>query len=115
MFQRLAKSRLLAKPRLLAKSGLADFRRVQSRRTAPGLRQAFAPFNDNLPSDSLRGLRRPAVADKRRAPTRALTCRWFHRNGRLECRWLVESDEEVPIAGVGILSTDLRVSLSVKR
>jgi hypothetical protein len=94
----------------LAKSTLVDFRLVQSRSAAPGLREALTHSNDNL-----REFRRPATAGKRRPPTPALTCRWFDRDGRLECRWQVETDDEVPIANVGILFTDLRVSLSVRR
>ncbi len=96
MFQRLAKSRL------------ADFRLVQSRRTAPGLREALTHSNDNLGE-----FHRPATAGKRRSPTPALACRWFDRNGRLECRWQIEAGDEAPIADVGILSADPRVFLSV--
>ena len=93
----------------LAKSGLVDFRLVQSRRAAPGLRGAFTPCNDNLSE-----LRHPVLTDKRRSQRPALTCRWFDRGGRLECRWQVGTGEEAPIADDGILSVDLRVSLSVK-
>jgi hypothetical protein len=76
----------------LAKSRLAKFRLVQSRRTASGQSEAFTHCNDNLP-----GLRRPAVVGKRRAPTPALACHWFYRNGRLECRWQAESTSDAPI------------------
>jgi hypothetical protein len=51
--------------------------------------------NDNLP-----GLRRPAAAGKRRSPTPALACHWFDRNGRLECRWQVETKEDGPAAAL---------------
>ena len=80
---------------------LAEFRLVRSRRTAPGPRQAFTHCqafthsNDNLP-----GLRRPAVVGKRRAPTPALACHWFNRDGRLECRWQVETSGDTPIGGI---------------
>jgi hypothetical protein len=76
---------------------LAKFRLVQSRRTAPGLRQAlthsqaFTHSNDNLP-----GVRRPR--GRRRIPAPALACHWFNRNGRLECRWQVETSDDAPIA-----------------
>src|SRR5258708_8549788 len=76
----------------LAKSRLAKVRLVQSRRTASGKSEAFTHCNDNLP-----GLRRPAVVGKRRAPTPALACHWFYRNGRLECRWRAESTSDAPI------------------
>ncbi len=72
----------------LAKSWLAP-----SRRIAPGPRMAITHCNDNLP-----GFRRPA-AGKRRSPPPALTCRWFERNGRLECRWHAEPDD-APDGGI---------------
>jgi hypothetical protein len=74
----------------LAKSGLAGFRLVQSRRTAPGPGEAVMHSNDNLP-----GLRRPK--GRRRIPTPALACHWINRNGRLECRWQAESNGNSPI------------------
>lgn len=87
---------------------LAEFRRVQLRRIAPGPRQVFTPCNDNLS-----GFRRPA-AGLRRSPTPALACRWFDRDGRLECRWQVETgddalsaeveDREPPAAGRGFVA-----------
>jgi hypothetical protein len=70
---------------------LAEFRLVQSRRTAPGPREAIIHPNDNLP-----GFRRPAATGQRRPPSPALACLWFNRKGRLECRWQVEMDD-VPI------------------
>jgi hypothetical protein len=76
----------------LAESRLAKLRLVQSRRTAPGARQTFTYCNDNQP-----GFRRPAALGKRRSPPRALVCRWFYRNGRLECRWQAESTGDAPI------------------
>jgi hypothetical protein len=69
---------------------LAKFRLVQSRRTAPGPREAIMHSNDNLP-----GLRRPK--GRRRIPTPALACHWIDRNGRLECRWQAEPDGDAPI------------------
>ena len=69
---------------------LAEFRLVQSRRTAPGPREAIMHSNDNLP-----GLRRPK--GQRRIPTPALVCHWFNRNGRLECRWQAEPDADAPL------------------
>jgi hypothetical protein len=75
---------------------LAKFWLAQSRRTAPGPREAFTHSNDNLP-----GLRRPAAAGRHRFPSPALACHWFDRNGRLECRWQVETYDDAPIADVG--------------
>jgi hypothetical protein len=73
-----------------AKSGLARFWPVQSARVVPGLRTVelsnAAHSNDNLPD-----FRRAVVAGKRRSPLPALTCRWSDHNGRLECRWQVET------------------------
>jgi hypothetical protein len=81
----------------LAKSGLAKFRRVQPRRIAPGRHEAGLSnrtyCNDNLP-----GFRRPAVVGRRRSPIPALTCHWFDRDGRLECRWQVETNDDAPIS-----------------
>jgi hypothetical protein len=74
----------------LAKSGLAGFRLVQSRRTAPGPGEAVMHSNDNLP-----GLRRPK--GRRRIPTPALACHWIDRNGRLECRWQAVPGGDAPI------------------
>jgi hypothetical protein len=68
---------------------LAEFRLVQSRRTAPGPGEAVMHSNDNLP-----GLRRPK--GRRRIPTPALACHWINRNGRLECRWQAESNGDAP-------------------
>jgi hypothetical protein len=76
---------------------LAKFRLVQSRRAAPGPRQAFTHSqtlthsNDNLP-----GFRRPE--GRRRIPTPALACHWLKRNGRLECRWQLETSDDAPLA-----------------
>ena len=75
----------------LAKSGLAGFRLVQSRRTAPGPGEAVMHSNDNLP-----GLRRPK--GRRRIPTPALACHWINRNGRLECRWQLEANGDAPLS-----------------
>ncbi|SRR6266849_4876384 len=68
---------------------LAEFRLVQSRRTAPGPREAFTHSNDNLP-----GLRRPG--GQRRIPSPVLTCHWFLIDGgtRLGCRWLAEASTQ---------------------
>ena len=74
----------------LAESTFVKFRLVQSRRTAPGPGKAIMHSNDNLP-----GLRRPK--GRRRIPTPALACHWINRNGRLECRWQVESDSAAPV------------------
>jgi hypothetical protein len=84
----------------LAKSWLAP-----SRRPAPGPRPAIAHCNDNLP-----GFRRPA-ARKRRAP--ALACHWFDRDGRLECRWLAETDD-APDGGIDDCGT-IRAAEAVPR
>ena len=78
---------------------LAKFRLVQPWRTAPGPREAVFSrdmhSNDNLP-----GFRRPAATGKRRSPSPALACHWFDRNGRLECRWLTETNDDAPIGDV---------------
>src|ERR1700681_1944812 len=79
----------------LAVSALVKFSLAQSRRIAPGPRQAFTHCNDNLS-----GLRRPAAAGRRRSPPPVLACHWFDRNGRLECRWQVETSKDAPIADV---------------
>jgi hypothetical protein len=72
---------------------LAEFRLVQSRRTAPGLGEAITHSNDNLA-----GLRRPK--GRRRIPTPALACHWIDRNGRLECRWQAEPNGDAPLGNV---------------
>jgi hypothetical protein len=78
---------------------LAKFRLVQPWRTAPGPREAVFSrdmhSNDNLP-----GFRRPAATGKRRSPPPALACHWFDRNGRLECRWLAEPNDDAPLGDV---------------
>jgi len=68
---------------------LAEFRLVQSRRTAPGPGEAIRHSNDNLP-----GLR---PKGRRRIPTPALACHWIDRNGRLECRWQAEPNGDAPL------------------
>ena len=52
-------------------------------------------LNDNLP-----GFRRPVAAGKRRSPTPALACHWFDRDGRLECCWLAEPNNDAPLSDV---------------
>ena len=80
-----------------AKSRLADFKRGGFRPLLPrvALRGAGlfseTPSNDNLP-----GFRHPK--GRRRIPTPALACHWLKRNGRLECRWQVETSDDAPIA-----------------
>jgi len=82
----------------LAKSGLVKFRLVSARRIAPGPREAMFSKNmfwrDIHCNDNLPGFRRPAATGKRRSPSPALACHWFDRNGRLECRWRVESFDD---------------------
>jgi hypothetical protein len=91
-----------------AKPGLADFKFVLSRGTAPRPNEDFTHANDNLP-----GCRRTPPASVRRSLR--LTCRWVNRNGRLECHWQVEKRDDLPIAeDTGILSGHPRVSLSVR-
>ena len=95
---------------------LAKFRLVHSRRTAPGPGEAIMHSNDNLP-----GLRRPK--GRRRIPTPALACHWINRNGRLECRWQAESNDDAPIgdfdgdgtigATSGLSSVQLRRGLAL--
>ncbi len=81
----------------LAKSRLAKFWSLQPRRVASGPHAARLSrpthSNDNLP-----GLRRPAATPKRRSAPPALACHWFNRNGRLECRWQVETGDDAPAA-----------------
>jgi len=79
MFKRLAKPRLAA-------FEFRVFRPLKSRRV--GLRRTGF-FNDIPSNDNLPGLRRPK--GQRRIPTPALACHWFNRNGRLECRWQIDS------------------------
>jgi hypothetical protein len=83
---------------------LAEFWLVQPWRIAPGPREAMFSkdmfsramhSNDNLP-----GFRRPAATGKRRSPSPALACHWFDRNGRLECRWLADTNDDAPIGDV---------------
>jgi hypothetical protein len=81
----------------LAKSGLVEFRLVQPRRIAPGLHGAGLS-NRTYSNDNLPGFRRPAVVGRRRAPTPVLACHWLDRDGRLECHWQVETDDDAPIA-----------------
>ena len=71
---------------------LAKFRFLKPRRMAPGPREAMH-CNDNLP-----GFRRPG--GERRIPSPALACHWFDRNGRLECRWLAETNDDAPLGEV---------------
>jgi len=81
---------------------LAKFRLVQPWRIAPGPCEAM--FSKDMVSrnmhsnDNLPGFRRPAATGKRRSPSPALACHWFDRNGRLECRWLAEPNDDAPIA-----------------
>lgn len=78
---------------------LAKFRLVQPWRTAPGPREVV--FSKDMHSnDNLPGFRRPAATGKRRSPPPALACHWFDRNGRLECRWLVEPHDDAPLGDV---------------
>ena len=66
---------------------LAKFRRV-------GLRHLVPPLGDVVHSnDNLPGFRRPAAMGGRRPPTPALASHWFNCNGRLECRWQVETSD----------------------
>ena len=88
MFKGLARSSLT--DCRLAGFRLGGFRSLQPRRIA--LRGGFvdAHSNDNLP-----GLRRPK--GQRRVPSPALACHWINRDGRLECRWQVEPNGDLPI------------------
>jgi hypothetical protein len=78
----------------LAKSGLARLRPARPQALAPRIGHAGVPAfsNDNLP-----GVCRPAVAGKRQSRTPALTCHWFDRDGRLECRWQIGPGGDAPI------------------
>src|SRR6202045_5169593 len=88
---------------------LAKFRLFQPVRTAPGPREAVfskdmfsaGVFSRDMHSnDNLPGFRRPAATGKRRSPSPAPACHWFDRNGRLECRWLAEPDDDAPLGDV---------------
>src|ERR1700722_931794 len=88
---------------------LAKFRLVQPWRTASGLREAVFSKDtfsagvfpgDMHSNDNLPGFRRPAATGKRRSPSPTLACHWFDRNGRLECRWLAEPDDDAPLGDV---------------
>src|SRR4030088_3804351 len=77
----------------------AKFRLVQPWRIAPGPREAM--FSKDMHSnDNLPGFRHPAASGKRRSPSPALACHWFDRNGRLECRWLAEPNDDAPLGDV---------------
>ena len=71
---------------------LAEFRLVRSRRIAP------RPHADLHANDNRRAFRHRAAADGRRIPSRALTCHWLVRDGRLECRWHAEANGDAPRA-----------------
>ena len=73
---------------------LAKFRRLGLRYVVPAPRDVMHS-NDNLP-----GFRRPAATGRRRSPTPALACHWFDRNGRLECRWLAETNDDAPLGDI---------------
>jgi hypothetical protein len=76
---------------------LAKFRLVQPWRIAPGPREAM--FSRDMHSnDNLLGFRRPG--GERRIPSPVLACHWFDRNGRLECRWLAETNDDAPLGDV---------------
>jgi hypothetical protein len=79
----------------LAKSGLVKFWPVLPWRLAPAL-HAAGLSNRPCGNDNLPGFRRPAATSPRRPETPALTCHWFDRNGRLECRW--QTERAAPIA-----------------
>ena len=88
---------------------LAKFWLVQPWRIAPGPREASfskdmfsaGVFSRDMHSnDNLPGFRRPAATGKRKSPSPALACHWFDRNGRLECRWLTETNDDAPIGDV---------------
>jgi hypothetical protein len=78
---------------------LAKFRLVQPWRIAPGPRPAVFS-RDMRSNDNLPGFRRPAATGKRRSPSPALACHWFDRNGRLECRWLAEPNDDALLGDV---------------
>jgi hypothetical protein len=91
----------------LAITGVAKFWPVQPRQMLPRPYQGGPTTysNDNLP-----GLRRPAAAGRRRASAPVLTCHWFFRDGRLECRWQVEADTGAPIGGIDEPGATSRIS-----
>ena len=76
---------------------LAKFRLVQPWRIAPGPRAAVFS-KDMFSNDNLPGFRHPK--GRRRIPTPALACHWIDRNGRLECRWLAEPNDDAPLGDV---------------
>src|ERR1700730_18018262 len=74
--------------------GLAKFRRLGRRHLVPHWLEA-AHSNDNP-----RGRRRPT--GQRRSPQPVLACHWiFVDEGRLECRWGVESFDETSVEEPG--------------
>jgi hypothetical protein len=83
---------------------LAKFRLVQPLRIAPWPREAMSSkdmFSRNMHSnDNLPGFRHPVATGRRRSPSPALACHWFNRNGRLECRWLAEINDDAPLGDV---------------
>jgi hypothetical protein len=88
---------------------LAKFRLVQPSRIAPGPREAMSSkdmfsrdvFSRDMHSnDNLPGFRRPVATGRRRSPSPALACHWFDRNGRLECRWLAEINDDAPLGDI---------------
>jgi uncharacterized protein YodC (DUF2158 family) len=83
----------------LAKSGLVKFWPVLPWRLAPAL-HAAGLSNRSYGNDNLPGFRRPAATVQRRSRTAALTCHWFDRNGRLECRWQTERAAPIAIDGL---------------
>src|ERR1700682_4845038 len=76
----------------LAKSGFSRLRLIQPWRIAPRPHQAVFS-NQQFLNDNLPGFRRPVAAGKRRSPTPALACHWVDRDGRLECRWHLETND----------------------
>lgn len=79
---------------------LAEFWLVLAPGTVPGAFQALRHANDNRP-----GLR-PAATGTCRSPTPVLTCHWFDRDGRLECRWGVQTGDDAPTTEASV-ATDL--------
>ena len=67
---------------------IAKFRRLEPRQLVPNW------FESAHANDNPRGRRRPA--GQRRSPPPALACHWvLAGEGRLECRWRVESFDEM--------------------
>lgn len=77
---------------------LAEFWLVLAPGIAPGACQTLRRSNDNQLGA------RPVATGTYRSPTPVLTCHWFDRDGRLECRWGTETDDNAPITEASVVT-----------